>query len=101
MIMFHGALLSTFDAKPFLDELHEVRKTHSKFIVDLQDLNHLSSEGLSVLLQILTKARNAGGDAVIINVSEDIQKLFIITKLNSIFTIKNNLTDATKALLDK
>lgn len=96
VVAFHGSLLSAFEAKPFMEELHEVRKNISKFVIDLQGLNHLSSEGLGILLQILTKARNAGGDAVIINISEDIQKLFIVTKLNSIFTIKNNLTEASQ-----
>lgn len=98
VIHLHGALLSTFEAKPFLEELHEVRKTINRFVVDLQELKHMSSEGLGVLIQILTKARNAGGDAVIINLSTELQQLFIITKLNSIFTVAKDVRSAVKLL---
>lgn len=98
VIHLHGSLLSSFEAKPFLEELHEVRKTINRFVVDLQELKHMSSEGLGVLIQILTKARNAGGDAVIINLSTELQQLFIITKLNSIFTVAKDLRSAVKLL---
>ncbi len=98
VIHLHGALLSSFEAKPFLEELHEVRKKINRFVVDLQELKHMSSEGLGVLIQILTKARNAGGDAVIINLSTELQQLFIITKLNSIFTVAKDVRSAVKFL---
>lgn len=98
VIHLHGALLSSFEAKPFLEELHETRKTINRFVVDLKELKHMSSEGLGVLIQILTKARNAGGEAVIINLSTELQQLFIITKLNSIFTIAKDVRSAVKIL---
>jgi len=58
--------LSSFEAKPFLEEFHEIRKTINRFVVDLEELKHMSSEGLGVLIQILTKARNAGRTSEIV-----------------------------------
>lgn len=97
LITMEGSLLSTFDGKEMLETVDKDLKDHKNFIVDLGKLNHLSSEGFNVLLHILTKSRNGGGETVICNLSTHIQSLFIMTKLSHIFTITEN----KKAAIDK
>jgi len=70
----------------------------SKFILDLSSLNHINSAGLSVLIRILTKSRTAGGDTVLINIPKNIMQLLIITKLNSVFSSYEDVTNAKDAL---
>jgi anti-sigma B factor antagonist len=47
-----------------------------------------------LLVRLLTKVRNKGGELVLISISESVEKLFFITKLNSIFTICANVMEA-------
>ncbi len=50
----------------------------------------MNSSGIGVLITILTKFRNKGGEVVLVSPSEQIKKLLIITKLNAIFLIVNS-----------
>jgi anti-sigma B factor antagonist len=54
-------------------------------IIDISDLRYINSSGIGVLITILTKFRNKGGEVYLMNPSESVRKLLIITKLNAIF----------------
>ncbi|MBJ6119302.1 STAS domain-containing protein [Pontibacter sp. BT310] len=58
--------------------------------VDLSNVRFMDSSGMGVLVSLLTKFRNRGGELVLIKPSEHIRKLLIVTKLNAIFTIAEN-----------
>ena len=57
-------------------------------IIDLSKVEYMSSNGIGLLITLLTKFRNKGGEVELINVSEQVKKLLLITKLNLIFDIK-------------
>ncbi|WP_114751392.1 STAS domain-containing protein [Pleomorphovibrio marinus] len=63
-------------------------------IIDLSEVRYISSSGIGVLITMLTKMRNAGGEVVLTSPSEHVKKLLIITKLNNIFTVFDNLPAA-------
>ena len=67
--------------------------------IDIQDVRYINSSGIGVLITILTKFRNIGGEVVLIKPSDSVEKLLIITKLNSIFTIVPNLNHAFRELV--
>ncbi len=56
-------------------------------IIDISDLRYINSSGIGVLITILTKFRNKGGEVYLMNPSEAVRKLLVITKLNAIFQI--------------
>jgi anti-sigma B factor antagonist len=56
-------------------------------VIDIANLRYINSSGIGVLITILTKFRNKGGEVYLMKPSESVKKLLIITKLNSIFTI--------------
>jgi anti-sigma B factor antagonist len=56
-------------------------------IIDISDLRYINSSGIGVLITILTKFRNKGGEVYLMKPSENVQKLLVITKLNAIFQI--------------
>jgi anti-sigma B factor antagonist len=56
-------------------------------IVDISNLRYINSSGIGVLITILTKFRNKGGEVYLMKPSESVQKLLVITKLNAIFQI--------------
>ncbi len=58
--------------------------------VDMSNARFMDSSGMGVLVSLLTKFRNRGGELVLIKPSDHIRKLLIVTKLNAIFTIAEN-----------
>lgn len=70
----------------------------NKIVLDIEQMEYMNSNGLNCFIQLLTKARNMGGDVVIVNVPEKIKKLLLISKLNTVFTIKDNVEQANKIL---
>ena len=64
--------------------------------IDIRDVRYINSSGIGVLITILTKFRNKGGEVVLIQPSETVQKLLVITKLNAIFTVVPDLEQAFK-----
>ena len=69
-----------------------------KYVFDLSELKYINSSGLNVLIHILTKARKAGGEAVVANVSKKVNELLIITKLNTVFTVTDTVEKAISKL---
>lgn len=70
------------------------------FVVDLSEVRYISSSGIGLLITMLTKMRNVGGEVYLTSPSEHVKKLLIITKLNNIFTVFDSI-DAFKAELSK
>ena len=66
----------------------EYKKLDEKNIVlDLKDLNYISSAGLRVLLT-MQKEMNKKGTLEIINVCDDVRDIFEVTSFNDILNIK-------------
>jgi anti-sigma B factor antagonist len=64
-----------------------LNKGKRQFIVELNDVNTMNSSGLNLLVRLFTKIRNKGGNLIIVNTSKVVQKLFEISKLDTIFSI--------------
>ena len=56
-------------------------------IIDISGLRYINSSGIGVLITVLTKFRNKGGEVYLMKPSESVQKLLVITKLNAIFHV--------------
>lgn len=67
-------------------------------IIDISELRYINSSGIGVLITILTKFRNKGGEVYLLKPSENVQKLLIITKLNAIFQIADSEEEAAEKL---
>ncbi|MBL7850973.1 MAG: STAS domain-containing protein [Cyclobacteriaceae bacterium] len=59
-------------------------------IIDISALRYINSSGIGVLITLLTKFRNKGGEVYLMNPSESVKKLLAITKLNAIFQVIRN-----------
>lgn len=88
IITMQGELIETSQADKLMEEVDGIiLKNNIRFIIDLGGLKYLNSSGLTILIRILTKARKAGGEAVISSVGKRIKELLVITKLNTVFTV--------------
>jgi len=66
--------------------------------IDIEEVRYINSSGIGALITVLTKLRNRGGDLVLINPSEHVQKLLIMTKLENIFNIAASENEAFQLL---
>ncbi len=97
IVEMSGNLIEKNQATPLLDDVAAlITKGITSFVISMENFKYLNSNGLNVLITILTKSRKAGGDTTICSISDKIKELLIITKLNSVFTIAENLPAAIK-----
>jgi len=101
IIALKGNYLSEFDFKPILEEVEDqVHNQTFHFIIDLEHLKFLNSSGLGALIRILTKARTAGGEAVLANGNDQISQLLVISKLHQVFKTFDSTQSAIKHFLN-
>lgn len=101
-IFLKGDLLGESNGIELVDLVNDkINEAIKLCAIDLSEVRYMNSSGIGVLITLLTKCRNKGGEVVLINPSEQIKKLLVITKLNAIFTIVANEEDAKSKLLKK
>ena len=94
-----GELIDRNQAVQMLADIDAgIEKGGNKILLNLADLRYINSSGLNVLINILTKARKAGGDVAICNVNKKITELLVITKLNSVFNVSDSVEKASAVL---
>lgn len=93
-----GNLIGENDGMRLADSFNEKMEDGTlNFVLNLQELKHVNSSGLGVFITLLTKTRKKGGELFLVSPSDFIKNLMMITKLNSVFQIFDNLEDAEKA----
>lgn len=75
---------------------HQLHQGLLTCIVDISELRYINSSGIGVLITILTKFRNKGGEVYLMKPSESVQKLLVITKLNAIFQVVQSESEVIK-----
>lgn len=98
IINIDGKIIDDNSIKELLLDVYNTLEKSKNIILNLEKLSYLNSIGLNCLISILTKSRIKGGETIITNVSEDVKKLLLITKLNTVFEIKNTIEEAKKEL---
>jgi anti-sigma B factor antagonist len=83
------------EAGPMLAEMvsDSVEEGIKVLVIDLEKVRYISSSGLGLLITLLTKMKNAGGELFLTAPSEHVKKLLIITKLNGIFKVLNSVDE--------
>ncbi len=70
--------------------LDEAEGGARKFLVDFTRTGYIDSAGLGVLVSLAKKLREMGGDLRLANLNDDLQTLFELTKLDTLFQIADN-----------
>ena len=88
LLRLSGDLIGEDNGANILDKVNTAIQDSIRLcIVDISNLRYINSSGIGVLITILTKFRNKGGEVYLMKPSETVQKLLVITKLNAIFHI--------------
>jgi len=67
------------------------------FVLNLAGVDYIDSSGLGQLITIWTSIRNKGGHMAILSPTKRVQRLFDITRLNSVFQIMEQENDAIQS----
>ncbi len=91
ILRLSGDLIGEDNGLGVLEAVGEaISKGVSVCVIDISGLRYINSSGIGVLITVLTKFRNKGGEVYLMKPSESVQKLLVITKLNAIFQVIQN-----------
>jgi anti-sigma B factor antagonist len=72
-------------------------KGRKKILLNLGDVNYIDSSGIGELVSAYTTARNQGGDLKLLNLTKKVHDLLQITKLYTVFDVRDDETSAVKS----
>ena len=68
-----------------------------KILLNLKDVNYIDSAGLGELVSAFTTVKNGGGELKLLNLTSKVRDLLVITKLLTVFDVKESEADAIKS----
>lgn len=80
------------------DAVRDVLATGSnRILLNLADVNYIDSSGIGELVSALTAVKNAGGEMKLLNLTKKVKDLLQITKLYTVFDVKDDENEAVNA----
>lgn len=77
--------------------IDEIESGARKVLVDFAKTTYIDSSGLGVLVSLAKKIREHGGDLRLANLNDDLQTLFELTKLDTLFQISESRVSALES----
>ena len=74
-----------------------VGKGNKKILLNLGEVNYIDSSGIGELVSAFTSVRNQGGELKLLNLTKKVHDLLQITKLYTVFDVKDDETTAIKS----
>jgi anti-sigma B factor antagonist len=74
-----------------------VAKGQKKILLNLGDVTYIDSSGIGELVSAFTSVRNQGGELKLLNLTKKVHDLLQITKLYTVFDIKDDEGKAIEA----
>jgi anti-sigma B factor antagonist len=72
-------------------------KSQKKILLNLGDVNYIDSSGIGELVSAFTTVRKQGGDLKLLNLTKKVHDLLQITKLYTVFDVKDDEAAAVKS----
>jgi len=72
-------------------------KGNKKILLNLGDVNYIDSSGIGELVSAYTTVKNQGGELKLLNLTKKVHDLLQITKLYTVFDIKDDERKAIEA----
>ena len=69
-------------------------KHRPKLLLDFENVDHLSSAALGMLINVNQKIKHQSGELRLVNIKPQIIEVFVITKLNKLFKIMPDRAEA-------
>lgn len=88
LIVTTSGRVDTDTAEFFDEQVSEIPEIVDELVVDMENLEYVSSSGLRILLTLTKQMRDRGGSCVFINVPDIIKEIFEMCGLLNVFTIE-------------
>ncbi|MDW8301284.1 MAG: STAS domain-containing protein [Bacteroidia bacterium] len=99
LLSFIGSFLGETEGVIVVDAVNDyLADGYTDFVIDMHQLEHINSAGLSVLINVNDKIKKAQGTLTLTQMNERVHKLFKITKLDTVFNIQNSTKEVIKKL---
>ncbi len=72
-------------------------KGQKKILLNLGDVTYIDSSGIGELVSAYTSVRNSGGELKLLNLTKKVHDLLQITKLYTVFDVKDDEASAVAA----
>lgn len=80
------------------DTVHDLlSKGQNRILLNLGEVNYIDSSGIGELVSAFTAAKRQGGDLKLLNLTKKIHDLLQITKLYTVFDVKDDEELAVKS----
>ena len=94
-----GRLMDQAQSEELIEHLEKaIDEGKKKIILDLEGLNYMNSTGLNTVIAVMNKVKQGESSAVICNLNTTVQTLFMVTKLDSVYTIVKTHEEAVSKL---
>lgn len=98
IIEMSGKLMGGPDAATFAETLKTlIHEGYLNVLVDLGRVNWVNSTGLGILISGYSTIKKNGGDLKLLNVSDRIESIFMVSKLHTVFTSFEDEDEAIKS----
>ncbi len=97
IIKFDKNLVGGPEAAKFHDFLaNSIEETKTNFILDMSGVKFVNSTGIGIIVRGFKTIKDAGGDMKLAGLSTKIKGVLSITKLTSVFSIYDTVSDAAE-----
>lgn len=98
-LQLQGTPLVEHDFKSLNETVEEaIQKDQTQLVLNMEKVDLLNSIGINTLIRIFTKCRNNGGDMYIVNISDKINHVLLLTKLNTVLNIATSVEAAAEKI---
>jgi len=95
LLINSGRVIDNNNAHEMVDTISTAQKKgYKNIILDMSQMEFISSAGVGSILGTIESSREAGGDIIICNASDNILHIFRVLDLTDYLTIKNNTAEA-------
>lgn len=99
LILYPFGRIDHVSSHDFEEELlATIHKGVQKIIIDLSNINYISSSGLRVLLLAAKTLEEQKGFLLLTSIPENVYEVFLVAGFHKIFSIYDSTQDALKAL---
>ena len=98
IIELKGSLLGDEYTDQFREVVSDfVEQGNKRLVIDLHKVNYLNSSGIGALIAAHTSYVKNGGQVRLAGIQDNVQNLFVITKLIDVFDVNDSREEAIKS----
>jgi len=98
VISVHGKLIRPSEIQELYSHFRLLKEQNiNRVVLNLKNLDWMSSTGIGALISCVTSMRNAGGDVRLSNLNSKMQSIMSMTQLDKVFQVFNTIDLAVQS----